>query len=128
MASGCGESTRRRPSVAAGRARHSKRPGPPWPASPADGLCATGRRSLEPDGAELAALTPGELQFALPLAAGRTTRRAAAGLFLSPKKVEYHLWHVHTKLSIASGAVLVLRLTRELGRARRLTRPSSVIT
>jgi DNA-binding CsgD family transcriptional regulator len=33
---------------------------------------------------------------------GRTTREAAAALFLSPKTVEYHLRKVYTKLGIGS--------------------------
>jgi DNA-binding CsgD family transcriptional regulator len=36
------------------------------------------------------------------LASGKTTREAAAALFLSPKTVEYHLRHVYRKLEIAS--------------------------
>jgi DNA-binding CsgD family transcriptional regulator len=45
------------------------------------------------------------------LAEGRTTRQAAAALFLSPKTVEYHLRHVYTKLAIASRAELTALLT-----------------
>ena len=56
------------------------------------------------------ALTPRELQIALLLAEGRTTRETAAALFLSPKTVEYHLRHVYTKLGIASRAELAVRL------------------
>ena len=37
---------------------------------------------------------------------GRTTRDAAAALFLSPKTVEYHLRKVYTKLGIGSRAEL----------------------
>ena len=47
-------------------------------------------------------LTPQELQIALLLAAGRTTREAAAALFLSPKTIEYHLRSVYRKLGIRS--------------------------
>ena len=49
-----------------------------------------------------AELTPQELQIALLLAEGKTTREAAAALFLSPKTIEYHLRHVYRKLDIAS--------------------------
>ena len=47
-------------------------------------------------------LTPQELQIALLLAGGKTTREAAAALFLSPKTIEYHLRHVYQKLDIHS--------------------------
>ena len=40
------------------------------------------------------------------LAEGRTTREAAAALFLSPKTVEYHLRKVYTKLGISSRSEL----------------------
>jgi DNA-binding CsgD family transcriptional regulator len=51
-------------------------------------------------------LTPQELQIARMLGSGRTTREAAAALFLSPKTVEYHLRHVYSKLGIRSRAEL----------------------
>ena len=51
-------------------------------------------------------LTPQERQIAGLLAAGRTTREAAASLFLSPKTVEYHLRHVYLKLQISSRSEL----------------------
>ena len=47
-------------------------------------------------------LTPQELQVALALAEGRTTREAAAKLYLSPKTIEYHLRNVYDKLEIRS--------------------------
>jgi DNA-binding CsgD family transcriptional regulator len=47
-------------------------------------------------------LTPQELQIALALAGGKTTKETAAALFLSPKTVEYHLRHVYQKLGIHS--------------------------
>jgi class 3 adenylate cyclase len=47
-------------------------------------------------------LTPQELQVALTLAEGATTREAAARLYLSPKTVEYHLRHVYDKLEVRS--------------------------
>ena len=43
-------------------------------------------------------LTPQELQIALSLAEGRTTRETAAALFLSPKTIEYYLRNVYRKL------------------------------
>ena len=55
-------------------------------------------------------LTPQELQIALLLAGGRTTREAAATLFLSPKTIEYHLRHVYQKLDIHSREELALSL------------------
>ena len=62
---------------------------------------------VRPAGANvLADLTPQELQVSVLLAEGRTTREAAAALFLSPKTVEYHLRKVYTKLGIASRAEL----------------------
>jgi DNA-binding CsgD family transcriptional regulator len=51
-------------------------------------------------------LTPQERQIAQLLAEGRTTREAAAALFISPKTVEYHLRHVYLKLGIRSRAAL----------------------
>ncbi len=55
-------------------------------------------------------LTARELQIALLLADGQTTRQTAASLFLSPKTVEYHLRHVYTKLGIASREELAARM------------------
>jgi DNA-binding CsgD family transcriptional regulator len=40
------------------------------------------------------------------LAEGRTTREAAASLFLSPKTVEFHLRSVYRKLDIHSREAL----------------------
>ena len=51
-------------------------------------------------------LTPQELQIALALAQGRTTREAAAKLFLSPKTVEYHLRNVYDKFEVRSREAL----------------------
>jgi len=56
-------------------------------------------------------LTPQELQVALTLAEGTTTREAAARLYLSPKTVEYHLRHVYDKLEIRSREELRAALT-----------------
>ncbi len=49
--------------------------------------------------------------MALQLAAGATTRQAAAALFLSPKTVEYHLRNTYSKLGISSREHLAEALT-----------------
>jgi DNA-binding CsgD family transcriptional regulator len=73
-----------------------------WAEVTAAELKATGetvrRRGADP----LTTLTAQELQVCLLLVEGRTTREAAAALFLSPKTVEYHLRKVYTKLGIRS--------------------------
>ncbi len=55
-------------------------------------------------------LTARELQIALLLSDGKTTREAAAALFVSPKTIEYHLRHVYTKLDIGSRSELTERM------------------
>ena len=69
-------------------------------------LRATGETARRRDPSTLNELTPQELQIALLLARGRTTREAAAALFLSPKTIEYHLRHVYQKLDVHSRAEL----------------------
>lgn len=73
-----------------------------WGERAAGELAATGatiqRRGADPR----SLLTPQELQVSLLLVEGKTTREAAAALFLSPKTVEYHLRKVYTKLGIGS--------------------------
>ncbi len=59
-------------------------------------------------------LTPQERQIAQLLADGRTTRQAAAALFLSPKTIEYHLRHVYTKLGVASRVELAEAMDGEV--------------
>jgi DNA-binding CsgD family transcriptional regulator len=63
---------------------------------------ASGETARRRDVSTLDDLTPQELQIARLLAEGRTTREAAAALFLSPKTIEYHLRHVYRKLGIHS--------------------------
>lgn len=77
-----------------------------WADQAAAELRATGEtaRRREPSSAD--DLTPQERQIALLLAAGRSTREAAAAMFLSPKTVEYHLRNVYAKLAIHSRAEL----------------------
>jgi DNA-binding CsgD family transcriptional regulator len=69
-------------------------------------LAATGETARRRDASTLDELTPQELQIARLLAEGRTTREAAAAIFVSPKTVEYHLRHVYDKLGIRSRAEL----------------------
>jgi DNA-binding CsgD family transcriptional regulator len=65
-------------------------------------LAATGEPARRRDAGTLDELTPQELQIAHLLAAGKTTREAAAAVFLSPKTIEYHLRNVYRKLGINS--------------------------
>jgi DNA-binding CsgD family transcriptional regulator len=83
----------------------------PWADQAAAELEATGETAVRGAGAGLDRLTPRELQLALLLAEGRTTRQTAAAVFLSPKTVEYHLRSVYTKLGVTSRAELAARLT-----------------
>jgi DNA-binding CsgD family transcriptional regulator len=90
----------------------------PWADRARAELAATGETRRQRDPSTVDELTPQELQIALLLAAGRTTRETAAALFLSPKTVEYHLRHVYQKLGIHS--------REELERAvAMVTRPES---
>jgi DNA-binding CsgD family transcriptional regulator len=74
----------------------------PWADRASAELAATGETRRRRDPATIDELTPQELQIALALAGGKTTRETAAALFLSPKTVEYHLRHVYQKLGIHS--------------------------
>jgi DNA-binding CsgD family transcriptional regulator len=73
-----------------------------WAEAASAELAATGETARRRDATTLDELTPQELQIALLLAEGKTTREAAAAVFLSPKTVEYHLRHVYRKLGIRS--------------------------
>jgi DNA-binding CsgD family transcriptional regulator len=75
-------------------------------------LAATGETTRKRDPSTLDQLTPRELQVALDLAAGLTTREAAAKLYLSPKTIEFHLRSVYRKLGIASRADLTAAFNR----------------
>ncbi len=74
----------------------------PWAELARAELAATGETPRRRDPSSLDELTPQELQISLLLAEGRTTREAAAALFLSPKTIEYHLRNVYRKLAIHS--------------------------
>jgi DNA-binding CsgD family transcriptional regulator len=81
-----------------------------WAERAAEELTATGTTARRRATRDVDLLTPRELQIALLLAEGRTTRQTAAALFMSPKTVEYHLRHVYTKLGIDSRRALADRL------------------
>jgi DNA-binding CsgD family transcriptional regulator len=74
----------------------------PWADRASAELAATGETRMRRGPGTIDELTPQELQIALALAGGRTTRETAASMFLSPKTVEYHLRHVYQKLGIHS--------------------------
>jgi DNA-binding CsgD family transcriptional regulator len=100
------------------RAAHAAfdRLGPsPWREAAAAELAATGETARRRDPSTLADLTPQELQIARLLAGGKTTREAAAALFLSPKTIEYHLRSVYRKLGINSRQALTEALARPAG-------------
>ena len=82
----------------------------PWAERTRAELAATGEKVRRRDPNTVDELTAQELQIALLLAAGKTTREAAAAVFLSPKTVEYHLRHVYLKLGIHSRQELADRL------------------
>jgi DNA-binding CsgD family transcriptional regulator len=84
----------------------------PWSDLARAELAATGETARRRDTTTLNDLTPQELQIALSLADGRTTRETAAALFLSPKTVEYHLRNVYRKLSIGTRTELKAQLAR----------------
>jgi DNA-binding CsgD family transcriptional regulator len=74
----------------------------PWADRARAELAATGETVRRRDPSTIDELTPQELQIALLLGEGKTTRETAAALFLSPKTIEYHLRHVYLKLDIHS--------------------------
>ncbi len=78
----------------------------PWAEQVSAELAATGETARRRDVSTLDQLTARELQVALLLSRGLTTRVAAGQLFLSPKTVEYHLRHVYQKLGIGSRSEL----------------------
>ena len=78
----------------------------PWADAASVELAATGETARRRDPSTLGELTPQELQIALLLGEGKTTREAAASLFLSPKTIEYHLRSIYRKLGINSREAL----------------------
>jgi DNA-binding CsgD family transcriptional regulator len=91
----------------------------PWAERARVELLATGETARRRDASTLERLTPQEFQIAQLLAAGATTREAAARLFVSPKTVEYHLRSVYGKLGVSSRAALAAALGED-GRSLRL--------
>lgn len=95
----------------------------PWAERAMTELQASGETARVRDDSSRQQLTPQELQVALTLAEGATTREAAASLYLSPKTVEYHLRHVYDKLEIRSREELrtvVLAQSRPAGHRKAL--------
>ena len=92
----------------------------PWIRQASTELAATGESARRRDVSTLDQLTPQEVQVALLLSQGLTTRAAAGQLFLSPKTIEYHLRHVYQKLGIHSRAELAASLDTDHRVAHRL--------
>jgi DNA-binding CsgD family transcriptional regulator len=90
----------------------------PWSETARAELAATGETARRRDVTTLNDLTPQELQIALSLTGGRTTKETAAALFLSPKTIEYHLRSVYRKLSVGSRGELKAALDRLTARLR----------
>jgi DNA-binding CsgD family transcriptional regulator len=84
----------------------------PWADAARTELGATGATARRRDPTTLDELTPQELQVAFLLADGRTTREAAAAMFLSPKTIEYHLRNVYRKLDVRTRVDLAAAVAR----------------
>ena len=84
----------------------------PWSNLARAELEATGETVRKRDASMRDQLTPQELQIALLLAGGRTTREAAGAMFLSPKTIEYHLRSVYRKLDVSSRSELSESMAR----------------
>ena len=84
----------------------------PWSEMARAELAATGETARRRDPVTLNQLTPQELQIAIRVAGGLTTRETAAALFLSPKTIEYHLRNIYRKLAIGSRSELAAAMER----------------
>jgi DNA-binding CsgD family transcriptional regulator len=82
----------------------------PWAEQARAELRASGEVPSGHTNGSLRSLTAQELQVALTVAQGITTREAAAALFLSPKTIEFHLGNTYRKLGVRSRAELVRRV------------------
>lgn len=97
----------------------------PWAEQARTELAATGETVRRRDTSTLDTLTAQELQIALRLAGGSTTRETAAAHFLSPKTIEYHLRHIYRKLSINTRTELAAALTEQVATGAIDPSPSS---
>jgi len=97
----------------------------PWADRAQVELAATGETRRRRDPSTIDELTPQELQIALLLISGKTTRETAAALFLSAKTVEYHLRHVYQKLGIHSRDELGQKLATQTPRESEQPSPRS---
>ncbi len=79
----------------------------PWAELARAELAATGETARRRELPDRDRLTPQELQIGLLLSDGRTTREAAAAMFLSPKTIEYHQRNLYRKLDVRSRVELV---------------------
>lgn len=79
----------------------------PWADRAAAELRATGETTRRRDVSTLDQLTPQELQISARVGEGETNKQIAAGLFLSPRTIDYHLRNVFSKLRITSRAELM---------------------
>jgi DNA-binding CsgD family transcriptional regulator len=100
----------------------------PWADRARAELAATGETRRRRDPSTIDELTPQELQIALLLTAGKTTRETAAALFLSPKTIEYHLRHVYQKLGIHSRDGLAQTLATQAPQESEQASPRSAHT
>jgi DNA-binding CsgD family transcriptional regulator len=85
----------------------------PWADTARAELAATGVTARARDASTRDRLTPQERQVALALAAGQTTREAAAALFISPKTVEFHLRSIYRKLGVSSRTELTAAMSEQ---------------
>lgn len=82
----------------------------PWAEMTRGELLATGETARRRGASATDTLTRQELRIAQILASGKTTREAAAALFLSPKTIEYHLRSIYGKLGVNSRGELGLAI------------------
>ncbi|WP_336671921.1 LuxR C-terminal-related transcriptional regulator [Tsukamurella sp. USMM236] len=71
-------------------------------------------RTSGPSAADVATLTPHELNVARLVVAGDTNRRVAEQLYLSPKTVQFHLTRIFAKLGVRTRGELTARYGGEL--------------